>query len=902
MKAEPHKIKTVKNLNILSYYEREVELREAGYNTFNINSTKVIFDMVSQGTSAKSQEQEAGSLIGDETYAGSRNFEKLVKSVNEVFDHEFVCPVHNLNGAVKLVTTTMVKKGQTVLSNSDMPKLMVELEGGVFEQISYSRQNIYSGNLDSKELEERLKADANIAYVFIDVYSDGYMPVSIDHLNSIRKLADEYSTKLVLNISYVSELAIFISEIDERYQNSTIKDIVLEITQKAHVCILDAAQGSRCNIGGLIATNDYATYEKYMNEVVVYEGLHTYGGMAGRAMESFQIGINEMVIDAQASWISQQVNVFCEQLEGIPLYRGADGVYIKADEFLPHIQENQAQALAALLYLKAGIRGLVIGLYKNCSVLPLQLPRLGLTNNQIVNIARAIKEVHEERTSLTAFALKNIPEWQDEAVFEWNSPRLAKFEYNCESYRIQTIEYVGIDTKEEREKIIEEVGYNTFLLPSKDITIDFLTDSGTTAQTNTQWSNYNESDETPASSKDYFNMIESLKDITGYKYIIPTHQGRAAEHIMSQVLIKDGFIPGNMYFTTTKLHQEMAGGTFVDVICDEAHIPTSNFEWKGNIDIGKIEKILEKHGEGSIPYVSFEFSVNLAGGQPVHMDNIKEVHEFCKEHSIPVMFDATRAVENAYMIKKKDSRYHNSPIKEILHEMFSYGEGCTVSSKKDYLVNIGGFLGIRDDEEFYRKALSMLRVYEGSRTSGGMSAGDMAMHTEGVYEMTDYNYIKSRVEQTNYLGKKLLDAGIPIVEPIGTHAVFLDAKRFLPHIDQDNFPAQALAASLFVESGIRAMERGNVSSGRNKKTGENYRPALELVRLTIPRRAYTNSHMDLVADGIIKLYAHRDQIKGLEFTYEPENLRFFQGKFKLVKLKSEELEHRHLDNDKSLLL
>jgi tyrosine phenol-lyase len=303
---------------------------------------------------------------------------------------------------------------------------------------------------------------------------------------------------------------------------------------------------------------------------------------------------------------------------------------------------------------------------------------------------------------------------------------------------------------------------------------------------------------------------------------------------------------------------------------------------EGNIDINKVKKILHERGERSIPYISFEFSVNLAGGQPVHMDNMREVYLFCKSHNIPVMFDATRAVENAYMIKKKDARYSNASIKEILREMFSYGDGCTVSSKKDYLVNIGGFLGIRDDEDFYKKSLSMLRVYEGSKTSGGMSAGDMAMHAEGVLEMLDYNYIKSRVEQTQYLGDKLFNAGIPIVEPIGTHAVFIDAKRFLPHIDQDNYPAQALASALFVKSGIRAMERGNVSSGRNKKTGKNYRPALELVRLTIPRRAYTNAHMDVVADAIIQLYNNRETIKGLTFVYEPEDLRFFQGKFKTI--------------------
>ncbi len=882
MKAEPHKIKTVKNLNILSYYQREVELREAGYNTFNIQSSKVIYDMVSQGTSAKSQEQESGSLVGDETYAGSRNFEKLVTAVHDVLGHKYVCPVHNLNGAVKLVTTTMVAKGNKVISNSDIPKLMVEYEKGAFCQLSNDKESIYSGNINLKELESELNTDAKVSYVFIDIYANGFQPVSIDHLCELKKISEAHNTKLVLNISYISELAMLVQSNEESYNYKTLEEIVYEIAQIADVCILDASQGPRCNIGGLIASNHFETYEKYMNEVVVYEGLHTYGGMAGRAMESFQMGIREMLYHDQVKWISLQVDYLCECLSGIPFYKGADGAYIKADEFLPNIKENQAQALAALIYLKAGIRGIVQGVYASRNILPIQIPRLGFTNDQLNNIGRAIQEVFSERSALSTFKLENSPEWQDEAIFSWNNPSLEKFDFTCEAYRIHTIEYVGIVSMKEREEIIKEVGYNTFLLPSKEISIDFLTDSGTTAQTTTQWSKYNDGEETPASSKDYFDLVESLKDVTGYKYIIPTHQGRAAEHIMSQVLIKDGFVPGNMYFTTTKLHQEKAGGTFVDVICDEAHVPTSDFPWKGNIDIQKIKNILDEHGEGSIPYISFEFSVNLAGGQPVHMDNMREVYLFCKAHNIPVMFDATRAVENAYMIKKKDPRYKNSSIKEILREMFSYGDGCTVSSKKDYLVNIGGFLGIRDDAHFYQKALSMLRIYEGSKTTGGMSAGDMAMHTEGVLEMLDINYIKSRVEQTQYLGEKLLKAGIPIVEPIGTHAVFLDAKRFLPHIDQDNYPAQALASALFVESGIRSMERGNVSSGRNKKTGLNYRPALELVRLTIPRRAYTNAHMDVVADGIIELYKKKETIKGLKFVYEPENLRFFQGRFTTV--------------------
>lgn len=883
MKSEPHKIKTVKNLYITSQFERGILLREAGLNTFNIKSDKVTYEMVSLGTSAKSQEQESGSLVGDETYAGSRNFEDLVKAVNETFGQKHVCPTHNLQGAIKLVTTTMVDKNSTVLSNSILPKLLVEGEGGKMVLLESANEITTIGDVYIDELESRLDSDIQVPYIFIDLIADGYRPVSYENLEAVYNLAEKYNTKLVVNVSNIVELSVLYRNRDAAFANLNLKEIVFRIGQLAHVIVIDAAQEARCNVGGLIASNQYETYEKYMNEVVVYEGLHTYGGMAGRTMETFKRGIQEMVYEPQANWITSQIELLSESIVNIPHYRGADGIYIEADKFLSHLKSDQAQALAALFFLKAGFRCLVQGKYEGNNILPVQIPRLGLTNDQIKHIAQAINKVYNEREILTNFIRTNTHEWEDETTFSWNNPVLNKFEYNCEAYRILTIEYVGVSTRQQREAIIEEVGYNTFLLPSKDVNIDLLTDSGTCAQTNEQWSHFNNGDETPASSKDYFDMVETLKEVTGYKYILPTHQGRAAEHIMSQVLINDGFVPGNMYFTTTKLHQEKAGGTFVDVICDEAHNSTSTFPWKGNIDIRKIQKVLDENGEGCIPYISFEFSVNLAGGQPVSMDNAREVYEYCKLHNIPVMFDATRAVENAYMIKRKDPRYSHASIQEILRELFSYGDGCTVSSKKDYLVNIGGFLAIRDDEDFYQKALSMLRIYEGTRTNGGMSAGDMAMHAEGVREMLDINYIKARVEQTQYLGNKLLENGIPIVQPIGSHAVFLDAKRFLPHIEQNNYPAQALASALFIESGIRAMERGNVSSGRNKKTGENYCPPLELVRLTIPRRAYSNAHMDLVADSIIELYKKRDQIKGLEFTYEPANLRFFQGKFAEIK-------------------
>ncbi len=882
MIAEPHKIKTIRKVKFTGLEERKEHLKDAGFNTFRIHSDNITFDMTSQGTSAMSQDQLSGLFIGDETYAGSRNFEYLQKVVKETFKFDYVCPTHNLKGSHKLITTTMVTAGDIIFSNSRLPEELSKDKSATVEIImAGDKEDLFSGDIDLVALEKGLAENGQTPYAYIDLYRSGYRPVSLKNLEEAHKVCKSQNVPLIVNFSRIVENAHYLRNNTEELSGLKLTDIILKIAAATDVCVLDAAQDARCNIGGLIATNTYELYEKYMNEVVVYEGLHTYGGMAGRTMEIFARGIEEMVFEEQADWITQQIDDFSALIKDVPFYKGSDGVYFRADEFLPNATTNQTNTLAALLYLKSGVRIFLDGRFTDCNIIPLQIPRLAFNNRQLNQIADAINEIFKEREKIKGLELTNDPAWNDEAVFTWDVPNIEEYTFDCEPWVVTTIEYVGVMSKEERLKIAKEVGLNTFLLPSKDITIDFLTDSGTTAQSVKQWSEYNEGVETQASSKDYFNFVETLQNVTGYKYIIPTHQGRAAEHIMSQCLIKDGWVPGNMYFTTTKLHQELAGGTFVDVIVDEAHDPQSEFIWKGNIDLNKVRAILEKHGEGCIPYISFELSVNLAGGQPVSMDNAREVYDFCQEHKILQMFDATRAVENAYMIKKKDPRYKDTPLKDILRELFSYGDGCTVSAKKDYLVNIGGFLAIKDDEKFYRDALDMLRKYEGSVTNGGMSAGDMAIHAQGVREMVEFDYIRARVEQTRYLGEKLHEAGIPIVRPSGTHAIFLDAKRFLPHIDQDEYPAQALAAALFVDSGVRAMERGNVSSGR-KKTGENYRPKLELVRLTIPRRAYTNSHMDMVAESIIDLYKKRDTIKGLRFVYEPENLRFFQGRFEEI--------------------
>ena len=468
----------------------------------------------------------------------------------------------------------------------------------------------------------------------------------------------------------------------------------------------------------------------------------------------------------------------------------------------------------------------------------------------------------------------------------------------AEPFKIKMVELLKITTREERVKAIEEAGYNTFLLKSEDVYIDLLTDSGTSAMSDDQWAGMMKGDEAYAGSQNYYHLEEAVKKYYGYKYLIPTHQGRGAEHIISKILIKPGdIIPGNMYFTTTRLHQELAGGTFADVIIDEAHDSENTHPFKGNIDLQKLEDLIKKYGAEKIPYVCLATSVNMAGGQPVSIKNLKEVRELTNKYGIKIIHDMTRVAENAYFIKLREEGYENKSIAEIVKEICSYTDGATMSAKKDAMVNIGGFLAV-NDWDIFEEARNMVVVYEGLHTYGGLAGRDMEAMAIGIKESVSDNHIHARVGQVQYLGERLIRMGIPIVKPIGGHGIFIDAGKFLPHIKQDEFPAQTLAAELYIESGIRAMERGIVSAGRNKETGENYYPKLELVRLTIPRRVYTQAHMDVIAESVQEVYENRSKINGMKMIYEPKYLRFFQARFELIK---KEKPTNFIDDKKELL-
>jgi tyrosine phenol-lyase len=449
----------------------------------------------------------------------------------------------------------------------------------------------------------------------------------------------------------------------------------------------------------------------------------------------------------------------------------------------------------------------------------------------------------------------------------------------AEPWKIKMVEPLSVTTPTERARALAEAGYNTFLLRSEDVYIDLLTDSGTSAMSDRQWAGLMLGDEAYAGSRNFYALEEAVRGAYGYRYVLPTHQGRGAEHLISQIAITPGqYVPGNMYFTTTRLHQERAGGVFVDVIIDEAHDPQSEHPFKGDVDISKLESLIGREGADRIAYISLAGTVNMAGGQPVSMRCARAVRALCERHGIRLFLDATRMVENAFFIQEREAGYADKTIAEILREFCSYTDGAWMSAKKDSLVNIGGWLAL-NDATLFDEARNLVVVFEGLHTYGGLAGRDMEAMAIGITESVQEEHVRSRIGQVRYLGELLAAAGVPFVKPVGGHAIFLDARRFYPHLTQDDFPAQTLAAELYLDAGIRGMERGIVSAGRDPETGDHRRPRLELTRLAIPRRVYTQAHMDIVAETVETVYAQRDSIAGLVMTYEPRHLRFFQARF-----------------------
>ncbi len=451
-----------------------------------------------------------------------------------------------------------------------------------------------------------------------------------------------------------------------------------------------------------------------------------------------------------------------------------------------------------------------------------------------------------------------------------------------EPFKIKSVEPIRFTTRKEREKLLKDAGYNPFLLYADDVLIDLLTDSGTSAMSAKQWSGIMEGDESYAGSKSFYKFENAVNKITNMKYIIPTHQGRAAEKILFSIVGGPGkYFPNNTHFDTTRANIEFSGSVAEDLLTEIGKHPEKRADFKGNMDVEKLEVFIKDKGAENIPLCMLTVTNNSGGGQPVSMKNIREVKEICIKYNIPLFLDACRFAENAYFIKKREPGYQDKSALEIAQEMFSYADGATMSAKKDALVNIGGFLALNDDE-LAMKCRNLLIVTEGFPTYGGLAGRDLEAVAQGLEEVVDEHYLEYRIKSVEYLGNKIVEAGVPIIEPPGGHAIYIDAKRFLPNIPPEQYPGQSIVCELYLEGGIRAVEIGSVMFGKYSDNGKLIPSMMELVRMAIPRRVYTQSHIDYVIEIIIEVFNNRNKLKGYKITYEASMLRHFTARFEPI--------------------
>jgi tyrosine phenol-lyase len=904
--AEPYRVKVVQHNKPVPQHLRVEALKRAEYNVARLPRAAVYLDFfASRSAEAMSDRQLAALMVGDEAYAGSRNFYHLEDTAREVLGKDHIVPTHQGRGAENLLLRVLMQPGQIVPTNKNLLTAgpLIEHQGGrvvdicVDDALKPAAPVRYKGNVDLEKLESLLKRDRDkLAFLLLtaSVPVLGGQILALENLSRASALARAAGLTVVLDVSELASAAYMWKEWEQ--SNEPLARLMHRYCEAADLIYMSARGDAFCHTGGFIATHDVKTLTALQALVVVFEGLHTYGGQAGRDMEAFAQGLREMTDEGYLHFRRRKFDYMERRLKelGLPLYFpvGTRGVGVDAGALMPEGDRDayRAEALAAVLYLATGVRAAAHGkLHQDdagLELLGLGVPRRTYTERQIDFAIDAVGLLRDAKVKPFRLAAEPPRERPELAAFvpgdELPVPTRPAHPLGPrpEPYIIKVVEPLEIRDRGRREQAIAEAGYNTFLLRSEDVYIDLLTDSGTAAQSSEQWGGMLSTAESETGTQGYAALCEAVRDVLGYRHALPTHQGRAAEHLLSQTCIKPGqIVVNNMYFTTTREHQEMAGGVFKDLIVAQAHDPQSTYPFKGEIDADALEALIHEVGAESIAYICLEANVNMAGGQPVSMANARRLATIARYHGIPLYWDATRVAENAYFIKWKEPGYESRSIPEILRELMSYGDGCTISCKKDLLVNIGGLLCLNDDET-YRRAAALAAVYEGAPTHGGLASRDLMAMAIGCREMTDEDYLRNRVEQIQYLARKLRERGIPIVEPPGGHAVFLDAKRFLDHIPQERFPAQLLAAELYVESGVRAMERGVVSSGRDKVTGQNKTPKLELVRLTLPRRVYTYSHLDIVADGVTSLWERRRELKGLEFVYEPPQLRFFQARFK----------------------
>lgn len=881
-RPESFRMKIVETRRRPGLAERRAALLRAGCNVYRVPEEAVFLDFLHfRGAHAMSDRQWSGMFLGDEAYAGSRNFYAIEEQVRRRFGMGWVVPAHRGRGALNLVAHAYLQEGRPVVASPLTPLERYHLERFGSPITTVTVEAGPDGLEADLEEWKRALEEHPQALVYLRPVSEalGYRAWAPENVQTLLALAQEAGALVLLNASGMFLWA------HRVYGPEEALDRVRALAEQARVVLWNAREDGFTHTGALVMGRDEEDYLKFRTYVVVFEGLHTYGGLAGRDMEALARGLEEA---GQGEWFQDHLERLARweaevRKAGLPVKGGALwGLRLDAPALLGRRVPWAGYELAAGLYVLTGVRAGVLE-----QDLFLALPLRRHFNEHLTFAVQALRMLAEyARTvpALTPVAGAGRP-FPEDLLFQAEGPYFPQLDGeplalgHTPPYTAKTVELLVRRTREERERAIREAGFNTFLLRSEDVYLDLLTDSGTAAMSSKQWSRILEAPEAMTPNRAFEAFREAVARVLGFPYVVPTHQGRAAEHVLSQTLIRPGqYVINNMYFTTTREHQERAGGVFVDLIVPQAHHPRDPHPFKGDLDVDAVARFIQEHGPRNIAYICLEMNVNMAGGQPVSLRETRRLAEVARRYGVPLIFDATRCAENAYLIQQREPGQQGRPVADILLELMSYADGLTFSAKKDPLLNIGGFIAVRR-RDWYDRMLAFMRYFEGEMANGGLAPRDIWAMAQGLYEMVNDDYIRARVEQTRYLGRRLQELGIPIVVPVGGHAVYLDARAFFPHIPQNQFPAQRLAAEIYVESGVRTMERGTVSAGRDPKTGDHRYPKLELVRITIPRRVYTRSHMDVVVEGVLGVWKRRERVKGLRMVYEPPTLRFFTARF-----------------------
>lgn len=966
---EPFKAKIVAGLADVSRAERQILLAGAGYNPSLVPADKIPFDFLSDsGAGALSDRQVAALSTGDEAYAGSRDFETLKAAVGEIFGFEFVVPTHQGRGAENLIARTMLREGAMMASNAPFETTVAHArhQGARVVDVVGPGTPPFPGDLDLAALNRVRQAEGNaLALVVIGMTCNalGGQPVSLGNLEAVSAWCRREGLPVVVDASRIFENAWLIAESERAWQGRHVAEVVRAIAGLADVLYMSGKKDALNKIGGFVAVREPALYRRMVDQCLVFEGMPSYGGMAGREMASLAQGLREGVEDRHLAHRVLQVRRMAERLRaaGVPFLDPPGGhcIVLDAARFAPGMA-NPGCALAAALYEVGGVRGAALagkaggleggptGLFhdaagaKSVNLVRLAVPRRVYTDAQLAHVAEVVAHVWRHRAGIrelrpvwsppgrarfaTRFEPVSGPVGPDpasgmagdarpgtaavsgEASMSARLPRFAGSSASPESpkfaaspasaapgipdaparppgaapfIRVVVEPFEGSDP-DGRRAALERAGWSMFALDAKEVMIDLFTDSGTSAMSTAQWARQWLADDTLIGSCSLARLQEAARRTYGFPHVLATHQGRGAEAVLFDVLGgKDRAITTNMQFFSTAQHIRRVGCRVVDVIRPDAYDLTADVPFKGDADLERLERVL---AEDDVAMVLMSLTVNDAGGQPVSLRNLEAVSRLCRERGVPLWLDATRAAENAWFIREYELRHEGRrrPLGEVLRDLTDLADGIWVSGKKDLLVNIGGLLAFRDDALLPRM-LDALILYEGMPGSGGVAGRDLEFMAVGLREMVDEPYMEHRIEQVRALWERLRSGGVPVLAPPGGHAVMVDAEAFLPHVPSDQYPGHALAAALFLESGVRAMpvltQLRAGGTGQGQGAGKR-----EMLRLTIPRRVYSQAHLDHAADALIRLHRQRDRIRGLVGVDHSGMFPFITGRFRPVEL------------------